>query len=351
MAKNVLFWVGYQRNEFDGNSTKDLGGTEIATINVAENLALLGYNVVVSGQVKTSGVINNVEWINTDHLDKKYFNKFDIIVSASYMHFVDIFKDYTKAKLIFWAHNTDYFPYLNGKAKNYDKHLSNIDAIVCLTEWHSKFWKEKYNSIQPTIIGNGIDKSSFNNIKKKEPNSFIWSSALDRDVFDLLDNWYRVLDVIPDAKLNICYPHYSSQISSNLVERVNKYKSDSINVIGTLDQTSLHNLMERTEYWCYLTNYEETYCITALEMQYANVIPIVTKVAALNETVPFNIKLKNDRDKWDKLIEKLQELNKPLKRKIISKNRNWAKQQTWHMRALQWKDLFESLNNITYEDR
>ncbi len=351
MAKDVLFWVGYQRSEFDGNDTKNLGGTEIATINVAENLALLGYNVVISGQVKSTGIVNNVEWIHCDLLHEKYFNKFDVIVSASYMHFVDIFKNYDKAKLIFWSHNTDYFPYIDGETKNYDKNLSSIDGLVCLTDWHGKFWKEKYNSIEPTIIGNGLNVNSFNNIIKKETNTFLWSSALDRGIIELLENWPKILKVLPDAKLNICYPHYSNHVSPSLVKEIKKYASNSVDILGTLDQSSLHNLMERTEYWCYVTDYLETYCITALEMQYANVIPIVSKVAALDETVPFNIKIDNSNNKWDVLLDRLIELNKPLKDKIVTKNRNWAKQQTWQMRALQWKDLFESLNNITYEDR
>lgn len=102
--------------------------------------------------------------------------------------------------------------------------------------------------------------------------------------------------------------------------------------------------MEKSEYWCYMTDFEETYCITALEMQYAGVIPLVTKVAALNETVPYDIKIDNDENRWDNLLERLSVLNGITKKKISMRNRKWAKQQSWHMRSLQWKDFFNDIN-------
>jgi len=66
----ILFYAGYQSIPFDGNTELGLGGTEIAIIKLSREMVKFGYNVVVSGQIKNSGLINGVEWISTDELHK-----------------------------------------------------------------------------------------------------------------------------------------------------------------------------------------------------------------------------------------------------------------------------------------
>jgi len=61
----ILFYAGYQSIPFDGNTELGLGGTEIAIIKLSREMVKFGYNVVVSGQIKNSGLINGVEWIST----------------------------------------------------------------------------------------------------------------------------------------------------------------------------------------------------------------------------------------------------------------------------------------------
>jgi hypothetical protein len=80
-------------------------------------------------------------------------------------------------------------------------------------------------------------------------------------------------------------------------------------------------------------------------MQYAKVLPIVTKVAALKETVASGIILEDDETKWDKLIETLKQLSPSLKRFAKNKAYEWASKQTWNARAYVWKDLFQKLVN------
>lgn len=344
---NVLFWVGYQRKKFNSSDTKGLAGSEIAVVEVTNHLAAMGLNVFVSGDV-IPGKLNNVTWVDRESIHNLYFNKFDIIIGTSYLHIVKEFENYNKAKLVFWAHNTDYHPYWNGKEYDFNyalkEHTNLLSKIVCVSEWHKKYYTEKYKCDKPIVINNGINTNSFIKTNKKDRNSFLWSSALDRGVIDLVKHWHMILECIPSAKLNICYPEYSKRIHSNILDELKKYECDSIKIIGTVDQNTLHRLMMRSEYWCYVTDYKETYCITALEMQYSKVIPIVTNVAALNETVPYNIKVSNDRDRWLRVCNILIHITETQKKDIRRKNYMFAKQNTWHMRALEWKELIKELN-------
>lgn len=349
---NVLFWAGYQKNRFDGNTKTGLGGTEIAIIKVAESLTSFGFKVVVSGEVEDSGIINGVEWIHSSKIHDKYFNMFDAIIGASYIHIVPEFKGYDRAKKIYWAHNTSPFPWWKGEAlpqeniKDYlTEDLNYLDAVVCLTDWHADQWSRDFYWKNPIIIGNGISTETFAGRPPKNQDSFIWSSAIDRGLIDLLKNWPKIKEGLEYASLNVYWPAYSSEYSQMEWIEENKERLEKLDVSfkGPVTQEELHNAMLKSEYWCYLSDYEETYCITALEMQYSGVIPIVNPTAALQETAACGITLDNNETKWDNLIQLLNGLSRSEKRKLKLNSINWAKKQTWFARSYDWKNLLESL--------
>lgn len=358
----VLFYVGYQKNGWDGNTTKGLAGSEIAVQQIAKHMALFGYNVVVSGDVLHSGKIDGVDYCALKHIHELHHNTFDIIVGTSYSHVALEFKDYTKAKKVFWAHNDSPHTWWNG-AKIDPELVNNIhsenhdylDAMVSLTEWHASVWYDQFDWKQKNQyqIGNGIDKSTFVGHPPKVLNSFIWSSAIDRGLVDLLKNWPRIKGVLPDATLNVYWPAYSSEYGQ--MEWINKHKEalERIDVTfhGPVSQDELHSAMLKADFWCYLSEYEETYCITALEMQYARVLPIVAKVAALKETVCSGIILDHNETMWDTLIETLKQLSPSLKRFAKAKAHQWAAKQTWSQRAYDWKVLFDDLTKKDTEQK
>ena len=355
----ILFYTGYHKKPWDGNTTSGLAGSEVAVIKLAEELVNFGYNVVVSGDVLHSGKIRGVDYCHLSKIHEDHFDTFDIIVGTSYIHFVLEFKEYS-AKKIFWQHNTECHHWYKGElipSENVQDFMSwrhdYLDATVVLTHWHAWKHQDNYDWLKENTakIGNGIDKSTFIGHPIKKINSFIWSSAIDRGLIELLQNWPKIKDVLSDATLNVYWPAYSSEFEQ--MNWINKHKEilESIGVTfhGPVDQDTLHRAMLESDFWCYLTSYEETYCITALEMQYAKVLPIVTKVAALKETVHSGIILEDDETKWDKLIETLKEMSPSLKNFAKQKAHQWASKQTWNERAYMWKDLFEQVLNNELE--
>ena len=336
----VLLYAGYQKTRFDGRTNKGLAGTEVGIIHLAKEMARFGWKVVVSGQVRDAGMIENVEWISTENLHQKYFNQFDFIISASYIHFLKEFNGYD-AKKILWAHNTHHHAWFNGiKLEDADQLVQQVDHTVCLTNWHKQQWSNTYkvpfNKI--SIIGNGIDPSSFTGTPAKVKGKFIFSSAPERGLQELLDNWHKIKEILPHATLDVFTPGYSP-----MGRKYNLHKYDGVVGYETVDQLTLHDVMLRAEYWCYITDYEETYCITALEMQYAKVLPIVTRVAALGETVNSGIILDRNETTWQNVVQILGSLGTELKEKSIDDAFQWAKKQTWNNRSYEWKTLLESL--------
>ena len=342
----ILFYIGYQSVKLDPSINVG-GGTEIALVNIANEMVKFGYDVIISGHVKNVGKTNGVTWMHTDLIHDNYKqDDIDVIVSASYIHFALEFEKYN-AKKVFWVHNTHHHSWFNGEELlNADELTRSVDHTVCLTDWHKNMWQSKY-SVDPnkiTIIGNGIEPNSFIGNPNKIKGKFIWSSEPSRGLFDLLKQWHKIKQTLPHASLDIYSPKYGLDQLSELKHVVDIL--DDVNIIGNKNQLELHDAMLKAEYWCYMTNYEETYCITALEMQYANVIPITTECAALKETVHSGVISKhNSETNWDNAILSIGKAGYEIKQKVIDSNYNWAKRQTWDQRSYDWKELIQKITS------
>jgi len=341
----ILFYIGYQADNLDPNINTG-GGTEIALTNIAKEMTKFGYDVIISGMVKNVGKIDGVTWMSTENVHATYYNNIDVIVAASYIHFISEFKDYT-AKKIFWAHNTHPHTWWNGiELNNAEELLKQPDMTVCLTQWHANQWSNQYGLDRSKIrvIGNGIDTSTFIGNPVKIKDKFIWSSDSSRGLISLLENWPKIKQIKDKASLDIYSPAYSLTHLESLAPIINVL--DDVNVIGNKTQIELHDAMLRAEYWCYITDYEETYCITALEMQYAKVIPITSSVAALGETVHSGITCDvNNETNWNSSIISIGKVGPEIKQKVINANHSWSKRQTWDCRSYEWKDLIEYVLN------
>ena len=340
---NVLIYTGYQTESYSPNTLnhKGLGGTEQCCIYLSKYLKNFGWNIVVGGNVDEV-TVDGVRWMKTETIHKEMFDQFDFIIGVGYIHFLLEFRGYN-CKKIFWVHNTYYFPWW--RAEELENHVEllkspDLSKIVCLTNWHKNQWATKYNLSLDRIevIGNAIEPDKFNKKIKKKSGKIIWSSAPERGLIELLNNWKRIKSVLGHAELHVFAPSYSTEGLKRL-----KRNLKDVYFRGNVSPEKLHEEMLSAEYWFYLTDYEETYCITALEMQAAGVFPITTKVAGLNETVYNGLMVENTETKWQTSIKILDKASVELKNKIIKYNKNKVKESSWLMRSLEWKKLLDSI--------
>lgn len=355
--QNILFWAGYYNNQWDGNTTTGLGGTEIAIINIAEGLRTYGHNVTVAGQVNNS-IVNGVEWIDIDNFQAKYSNlpnHFDIIIGVNYIHFLKYTSTalQNSARNIFWMHNTDYYTWYNGEEleDHIEMFSKEIDLVIAPSAWAcSKLIEDIIipNNIQVEVdvVPNGINTENFTFNIAKDPNKFIWSSAVDRGLAQLLDNWPKIKSVMPSATLDVYYPEYSNPHTNwyNIEGILDKFKAtQSLGVtdMGSVSQQELHAAMQRASYWMYVTHYEETFCITALEMQASGVLAICSDAAALKNTVKDGIIIpKSDYETmFNDAIKVLYALNVELTDKSIESAKNNAKMHTWRTATETWQHI------------
>ena len=335
----ILVYLGYQSQDLDPDLINSgMGGTEVAALNLSEGLAKYGYETYLGGQVKP-GSRNGVTWLNIAQCKQHYF---DFVISASYLHYLKEFDNFNKS--FFWFHNTDFHPWWRGEATIDASWLDHekLTEVIALTNWHANNLKETYNINKPiTVIGNGINRDTFPKWDvKKEPCSFIYSSARERGLYRLLELWPELKQTMPRATLRVFGPSYDGD-NGQLPEL------DGVHYMGSVDQETLHKWQCKSEYWLHPTAYEETYCITALEMQYAGCIPITTNLAALTEVVSdrgFLMDLDETNSDFISIVKTIHG-SPELKAKLRRRAHEWAKQRSWKSRIEEWVNLLKRYEN------
>ena len=113
-------------------------------------------------------------------------------------------------------------------------------------------------------------------------------------------------------------------------------------------QKELHNILSSTDYWIYPTTYEETYCITALEMQAMRVCCVASRVAALQDTIAnrgilIGDEFKDKEEFFNQFVSNVIYLegSPQDKKKLLDRAQEWAYSQSWEARAREWANLIE----------
>ena len=310
----IVIYTGYQSTPWNPEIIDKigLGGTEQSVLYLAKFfLKHHNYKIWVVGNV-ISGDYDGVSYRTTTEF-KNEVDWVDTIIAASYIHYLKEFENFNYKNSIFWVHNTDYFPWWNGEVIPNHRELllhPKLTKIVCLTYWHRNKWLEQFPETKDKIeiIPNGIDYNSFvpmypspkmingklfgsslSKLPKKNPNQFIYSSHAERGLAKVLEDWPSIKEQLPDATLKICTPEYGLEYFkenfSSLIPNL-----EDVEFLGTLPQQELYQLMSKSQYWYYPSTYEETFCITALEMLGHKVTPITWEWGGLKETLKgFNV--------------------------------------------------------------
>jgi glycosyltransferase involved in cell wall biosynthesis len=73
-----------------------------------------------------------------------------------------------------------------------------------------------------------------------------------------------------------------------VIKKIEAYQSQGVTEHGMIGHLALAQIMQRTSIWtypCHAIGECETFCITAVKCQAAGMIPVTTRVGALDETV------------------------------------------------------------------
>lgn len=145
----------------------------------------------------------------------------------------------------------------------------------------------------------------------KKPNSVGYFSAYYRGLECLLEMWPKIRLKVPDATLDVYYGWESwvtlegeDEFYHRMEAKFAELADEGVTVHGRVSHTELAKAMKKTQVWAYPTQFPEIHCITALKAQEAGCYPVVTTVAALNETVQCGDKINTQTIYTDKAAQK-----------------------------------------------
>jgi glycosyltransferase involved in cell wall biosynthesis len=154
---------------------------------------------------------------------------------------------------------------------------------------------------------------------------------------------------MPGATLDVYYPAYSDPRKQGwynihgVLDKLKATKDLGVTEIGSVSQSELHIAMQKASYWMYLTQYEETFCITALEMMAAGVLPVCSNKAALAEVVQDGIIIPHSEYEtmFNMAIKTLGGINVDIKRKAINAAKERVKLFTWDNATSKWFNFLQ----------
>jgi glycosyltransferase involved in cell wall biosynthesis len=321
-----------------------ISGSEFMAMNLAKMFAIRDYKVFIVGKCENlEGVYDGVEYIN--------ISKYEDLVQKTYIDYLIIsrfpenLRYYNNIENVyFWLH--DILPF----NPEFQTHKTKFKKIICLSEWHKKFFIDEYKfPIEKVdIIGNAIDFTRFTPIEKikKIPYRFIYSSSFDRGFKYLLKMFPQIHNKFPNAELYA----FIDEKSHNIFKKSKEYidSQDFIFIKNRISQSELSIEMMKSDIWLYPTDFEETYCITALEAQASKCLCICTNIGALNTIVgDRGIIIKGSIEEETTQNNLLQELfnvleNPQRKEKLIESGYNWAMKQDFSYITNKWENLFNS---------
>lgn len=266
---------------------RGLGGTESTLVLLARALANLGHFVEIYNCCFKSGVYDGVAWNPLWSLDEK--RQYDVVIS---LRLLETFANYNFNAPIraLWIHDEA----LPG-AGVFDRNgIINLWISVSETQKNFILQGEGISERNWFVTRNAFDAELYSpelaNTKKIK-NRAIYCSAPDRGLKYLLKMWPAIKAKVPDASLVVTGSYALWGTSDEENNRIfgdmysKKTQLKDVQFLQKISKFELAKLQAESEVMLYPTDFNEMFCISALECFAAGVPIISTARAAMNERV------------------------------------------------------------------
>ena len=320
-----------------------ISGSEEAIIYMSQQLADLGYQVLIFGDPPKhsphSKPLSNPRYVP---LNAPLQDPFDIAIAWRLPIKAPELKK-RGVKLYFWPHDT----WTTALSK---EQITSFDEVLWLSEWQRKQWISKNPGFSKftKIFGNGILPKQFNSVtERKNPYSCIYASNYGRGLQHLLDLWPSIKAEFPQATLDIYYgwTHFgllSPQQELSMKEQIKKLAPLSVYEHGKVGHQALAKAFEEASFWTYPCNAPETFCITALKAQLAGALPVIIKQTALAETCRYGFSCTQKEEYLKTLLQAMQSAESISLEDRVKMRSFILEDFSWEKLALKWDALFQA---------
>lgn len=341
-TKRIVFLAAgvpypFTDEDFEG---KGVGGAESALILLSRTLVGMGYQVEIYNRTTKAGTFGGVYY---DHLDNfRPTDYCDVFILFRSFH-QSLYRVNALAK-IFWSCDqyTDPDGVWNGAV------FPKVDKIVCISPYHQKFLDRHYLTRGKTVsIDLGVNWTDYEKPLPKEPGKAIYCSVPRRGLAELAKMVPEIKEKVRDFNLVITsdYRLWGQEDPMNQEFKQMFESLPYVKFLGKIPRKELVFHQKTSRVMAYPSNYEECFCVAAMECMAAGAVPVVTDLGALPTTVGGGgIQLSN-RDVGKKFVESVVELltNEFVRGQYEAKGREIAKRHDWRVIAKEWVGLINNM--------
>ncbi|MBI5357058.1 glycosyltransferase [Candidatus Collierbacteria bacterium] len=337
----VFFAAGVPYPFTDGDfEEKGVGGAESALILLSRTLAGMGYRVEIYNRTTKAGTFGGVYY---DHIDN--FRATDYCdVFVLFRSFHQSLHQVNAITKIFWSCDQYTDPEGIWNAAVFPK----VDKTVCISPYHQKFLDRHYLTKGKTAtIDLGVNWPDYQQSLPKEKGKAIFCSVPRRGLAELAKMVPEIKKKVPDFNLVITsdYRLWGQEDPMNGEFRDMFKNLPYVEFLGKIPRKELVFHQKTSQVMAYPSNYEECFCIAAMECMAAGAVPVTSDLGALSTTVGGGGVRLSNRDLGKKFVDSVARLltDESVRGQYEAKGREIAKQHDWKLIAKEWVELINNM--------
>lgn len=277
--------IGVSEASIYGNDGSfGVGGAELMLLTLCRAWTEYGYNVRLYNSPRKRNA--------------SIFQQFDVnsFVPEDDRDFLIIFRSpnnrakNAKGRKIWWS--TD--QYTVGDFREFAK---SVDKIVTISNFHADHFRQNYGINDSIVIDIPVREWDYKDVSvDRNMKQVLFSSVPDRGLFQMADVWRMIVEEVPDAKLVITsdWRLWNPEIPASILSqfRLKFAEFSSVEYKAVVPRQELVKIQLESYLHVYPCIYDELFCISVAESQYAGCYPITTTCGAL-QTTNMGFKSKN----------------------------------------------------------
>lgn len=302
---------------------RGIGGSEQAVIHMADELANLGHTVTVYNSVEKPTVFGQVVYEPIKEMDQ--LQETDVLIVWRTGADVLEYKHVKREKTYLWLHDmvteAEIIPF-----------VYFYDKILVLSQFHRKNFPG-INDDRFYVTRNGTERLDLSDVVTRNPFKLVYTSAYDRGLVKLLENWTKLKLRVPEVELHVMYGwavldamHHDEAYAWFKEYMKNLFDQEGITEYGRLPQSEVIQHLRTAQLFAYPCGYPETSCIAAMQAQMCGAVPVVVPTGALIETVHVG-PMAGTIDEWcDHVIRLLEDPSEvDALRELMTYDFSWSK--------------------------
>lgn len=258
---------------------RGVGGAELALMSFAQVMAKRGHSMRVFNSPPAPGLFDGVEYLPVGAFQPGEGRDVAILFRVPYKQM-----GVTRGRKIFWScdqhtegnFQLEVFPY--------------VDKIVVISKFHYDYFVRTYNAPEHRMYVTDLgvrdwDYAGYGQVEKV-PGQCIFCSVPGRGLNELFTIWPRIRQAVPNATLVVTSDYRlwgnAEPLNKEFVRRA--YSLEGVKFLGKVPRAQLVELQLQSEVQTYPCTYDELFCISVAECQFAGAVPVTSQIGAVKTT-------------------------------------------------------------------